>query len=104
MIINVREKINQMSEQELVLLDNDLNKKPEILIEKLIGIYCGDNFSIEDIEQSIIEINLRMTNSINNWRLPRRGEIQSKTFDRVFWLEEDQISKEKKSLFLVMNL
>jgi hypothetical protein len=104
MIINIREKINRLDDQQLILLDNDLNKKPDIIVENLMGLYCGDNFSFDEIEEAILEINLRMNNHKNNWRLPKNNEIKSKTFDRLFWIEEDPISNEKKSLFMVMNI
>jgi hypothetical protein len=100
MIINVREKIKSYDQQTLDLLDIDLDKKPIILVDNLMGIYCGEKYTATEVEEAIIEFNLRLVKGFQ-LRLPKGHEIDSK--GKSFWLEEDPYSKDIKSLFLVMN-
>ena len=101
MIINIREKIKEYDQKTLELLENDLDKKPIILVNNLMGIYCGDSYSSTQVEEAIIEFNLRLVRNDSFFRLPKKEEIDSK--GKKFWLEEDQHSNEFKGLFLVVN-
>jgi hypothetical protein len=100
LIINIREKIKNYDQKTLDLLDNDLNKKPFIIVDNLMGIYCGEKFSANEVEEAIIEFNLRLVKGFQT-RLPKKEEIDSK--GKSFWLEEDEPSNDLKGLFLVMN-
>lgn len=100
MIINIREKIKSYDQKTLELLDDDLNKKPNIIVKNLMGIYCGEKFTANDVEEAIIEINLRSVN-YPEFRLPKSTEIESN--GKKFWLEEDPHSNDIKALFLVTN-
>jgi hypothetical protein len=100
MIINVREKIKSYDQQTLDLLDTDLEKKPIILVDGLMGIYCGEKYTATEVEEVIIEFNLRLVKGFQ-LRLPRGHEIDSK--GKSFWLEEDPYCEDSKGLFLVMN-
>lgn len=101
MIINIREEIKKFDDKTLELLDNDLNKKPDILIDNLSGIYCGEKYTVSEVKEAIIEFNMRLVNSYP-LRLPRQGEIDTK--GKSFWFEEDNESNETKGLFVVMNV
>lgn len=101
MIINVREKIKNYDQNTLDLLEKDLDKKPNIIVDNLIGIYCGESYNADQVEEAIIEFNLRLVRSEFQLRLPKKNEIDSK--GKSFWLEEDPYSNEIKSLFLVIN-
>jgi hypothetical protein len=100
MIINVREKIKNYDQQTLDLLDIDLEKKPTILVNDLMGIYCGEKYTATEVEEAIIEFNLRLVKGFQ-LRLPKEHEIDTK--GKAFWLEEDPYSKDIKGLFLVMS-
>lgn len=101
MIINVREKIKDYDQKTLDLLEKDLDKKPIILIDNLMGIYCGDSYSASQVEEAVMEFNLRLVRNDSFFRLPKKDEIDSK--GKKFWLEEDKTSNELKGLFLVVN-
>ena len=101
MIINIREKIKNYDQKTLDLLEKDLEKKPIILIDNLIGIYCGESYTATQVEEAIIEFNLRLVRCDSFFRLPKENEIDSK--GKKFWIEEDPYNDDKKGLFLVLN-
>jgi hypothetical protein len=101
-IINIRDKIKDYDQKTLDLLDKDLDKKPIITVDNIMGIYCGESYTATQVEEAIIEFNLRLVRNESQLRLPKGSEIDTK--GKLFWLEEHPYSNEIKGLFLVMNI